>query len=460
MAAWRIKAIMLKKARVPFVIWAVFLTLVVAAPVSAEQEISYDPYTSTLKNPEHYDPNVRADKDRAEFYARILELPLRPVEYTVGETLEWVEENYIYDKTVWFFDELNTRGIYPSIHTSTDGGLWGPGLRIRIDQLLKMEQAYLKPEVSGSWVPNHEFVGSTVRLGAHYTLEAPETTAFYHEGNFKYFRSSSESFFGIGHDTSLGDWTTYQPEETRLEALLGYHLTETVNSHASFVYQHMNIGNGNRERVGKIKERFGGSVPGIEGGNLIGLESVLRHDTRDHEHDAKRGGYEQLEFSYFHDTDGSDFHYLTVGGSVAHFFSILSDRRVLALRLAAEKNQELGGGRVPFFNMSRLGGTKNYIHSELLRSFRANRFYDEGLIVLNAEYRYRIYEYGNLIGEAFALADVGEVFDEISDFEFSQLDVSYGGGINLKFRRKTLISLVIARGSEGMRVVLGRNTSF
>jgi len=292
-------------------------------------------------------------------------------------------------------------------------------------------------------------------------LEAPETTAFYHEGRFQYYRSSSESFYGLGQRSSLGDWVTYQPEEVRLEAALGYHATENVDSRASFVYQHMNIGNGNRERVGKFKENFtAGAIPGLEGGNLIGLETMVKRDTRDHEHDARHGGYQNFKFSYFHDTDGSDLHYLAVSGSVAHFFSILSDRRVLALRLTAEKNQELGGDRIPFFNMSRLGGAKNYIQSELMRAYRPNRFYDEGLIVLNAEYRYRIYEYGNMIGEALLLADVGEVFNEIGNFRFNELNVSYGGGLNVKFRRKTLFSIIMARGDEGWRTSMGRTTSF
>lgn len=451
---------MLKKGRDFFVILAVFLVFA-ATPLFAQQEISYDPYAPAWKYPESYDPQVAAARDRTQFFLRVLELPFRPFEFVVGETLEWIEKGHIDDKAVWFFDELHAHGIYPSIHTPTEEGFIGPGGRIRIDQLLNIEQAVLKPEISGSWAPNHEFAGSTARLGAKYMLEAPETTAFYHEGRFQYYRSSTESFYGLGQRTSLGDRTTYQPEETRLEAALGYHATENIDSRAAFVYQHMNIGNGNREHTGKFKEIFtSGAVPGFEGGNLIGLEATVEHDTRDHEHDSRRGGYRKFRFSYFHDTDGSDLHYLAVSGSIAHFFSILSDRRVLALRLTAEKNQELGGGRIPFFNMSRLGGSKNYIQSELMRAYRPNRFYDEGLVVLNAEYRYRIYEYGNMIGEALALVDVGEVFNEIGNFRFNELNVSYGGGLNIKFRRKTLISILIAHSDEGLRISTGRTTSF
>ena len=181
----------------------------------------------------------------------------------------------------------------------------------------------------------------------------------------------------------------------------------------------------------------------------------MTHDNRDNENDPKRGGYETAEFSYFHSVDGQDFHYLKVAGEVAHYFPILSDRRVLALRVATQKNQELGGGKIPFFNMARLGGSDKSNGSELLRSYRYNRFFEEGLVVANAEYRYNVYEYGNFAGDLVALFDVGEVFKELGDFGFNKLKYSYGGGLNIKFHRRTFVSITMARGNErwetGMR---------
>ena len=98
--------------------------------------------------------------------------------------------------------------------------------------------------------------------------------------------------------------------------------------------------------------------------------------------------------------------------------------------------------------------------SEILRSYRYNRFFEEGLLLANAEYRYNIYEYDKIAGDAVALFDIGEAFDEIGEFGFDELKFSYGGGLNLKFRRRTIFSVTIARGNEGWRVGVHSKASF
>lgn len=367
----------------------------------------------------------------------------------MGKTAEWVERHHVEEKAVWFFDELASHGIHIKTKSPTEGSLGTLGLkgRVELEKLFKIEQPYVASEVFGAWAPNKGFDGSTVELGGRYQIDASEGV-FFHEGLVRYDRSSAESFYGVGQNTSLGDLSTYKPERLKFGASFGYHLTPTMDGHGSLIYEKVNIGNGNRERVGKIKEHFTG-IPGVNGGDLAGLLVSFLHDNRDSKSDTKRGGEEKIEFSYMHDTDGSDFQYLKLTGSVRRFFTIFSDRRVLALRVLAEKNQELGGDEIPFFNMSRLGGSDRSDGSELLRSYRYNRFFDEGLFLANAEYRYSIYEYGNFGGDAFLLFDVGEVFEEIGSIGFEELKFSGGGGFNVKFRRKTLFSFFVARGNEG-----------
>ena len=107
-----------------------------------------------------------------------------------------------------------------------------------------------------------------------------------------------------------------------------------------------------------------------------------------------------------------------------------------------------------------MGGTDRRRGSELLRSYRYNRFFEEGLILGNSEYRYNIYEYGDFAIDAFVLFDVGEVFGELGDFKFDELDFSYGGGFNIKFRRRTLFSFVLARGNEGWNSSVDSTLSF
>lgn len=442
----------------------IFLGLLFAGQsfLFGEREMNYDPYLSALKYPEAGQVGAARDRDRNLLFLRILEQPVRPAGYSLGKTAEWIERKRVDDKVVWFFDELSSHGIYPKTKGPTEGGFGVMGVegRVELEKLFQIEQPYVTAQVFGGWTPNKGYEGTTVDFGGRYKIETPAHAVF-HEGLVRYGRSSSESFYGIGQDTSLGEHSTYQPEELKFDAALGYPLMQAVESRASFVYQRMNIGNGNREHVGKIKEHFPiASIPGINGGDLIGLIASLVRDTRDSKTDTKRGGEEAFQFSYLHDTDGNDFHYLKVGASARHFFPIQSDRRILALRLVAEKNQELGGGEIPFFNMSRLGGSDFSDGSELLRSYRYNRFFDEGMLSANVEYRYNIYEYGKFSGDAVALFDVGEVFGELGDFGIEELKFSYGGGLNIKFRRRTLLSIVVAHGSEKLKIAAHTKASF
>jgi len=445
------------------IVFFLFLTLFAGTtPLFAEKEISYDPYVSILKYPEVNQIQTAERRERNQLIARILEQPIRPIGYGMGRTAEWVEENRMDKKAIWLVDELSLHGIHPGLKFPTEGSFGTVGIKgqIELEKLFKWEQPYASFNVFGGWTPNQDFSGSTVDLGGGYEIRIFKTP-FSHISSVRYSRSSGESFSGIGQETSLGERSSYKPEELKLESGLGYALAKTIEGSTTFVLQRMNIGNGNRERVGKIKEHFpNASIPGIDGGDLIGLATSVMHDNRDNENDPKRGGYESVAFSYFHSVDGKELHYLKVAGEVAHYFPLRSDRRVLALRVAAEKNQELGGGKIPFFNMSRLGGTDKSNGSELLRSYRYNRFFEESLAVANAEYRYNVYEYGSFAGDFVALFDVGEVFEELGDFGFDKLKFSYGGGLNVKFHRKTFVSVTIARGNEGWETGLRSKVPF
>ncbi len=439
-----------------------FFVLLPSVSLLAKEELVYDSYTVALREPSVLNPEIQRTHADHQLAARILEQPFRPAGHAIGKSAEWVERHHIDDKTIWFFDKLALQGIFPSLHGPNEGSFGTTGIkgRIEIDRLLKMEQRSISLNAFGAWAPSVHFGGSDVYVGTNYELTLPEAS-WYHKGLVRYARSSSESFYGIGNDTSRGSWSTYQPEELKLEGTLGTKSIAGLDLNSAFTYQKMNIGNGARPRVWKIKNRFlSQNIPGINGGDLIGIKAHLSYDFRDRQDEPKSGGYGKLEIAYNHDTGGEDFQYLTLSGSLAHFFKLWSDRRVLAFRFLAETNQDLAGGDVPFFNMARLGGSKPWAGSELLRSYRFNRFFDSSLTGGSVEYRYNVYQYGDFGANAFGLFDVGEVFDGIRDFSLGELVYSYGGGLDIKFRGKTLLTLALAHGNEGSEFEVNSKSSF
>ncbi len=67
-----------------------FLSLILfsASMVFAQKETNYDPYAPILKYPRAQDPAQAEKHERDIFIARLLEQPLRPIGYGLGETAE------------------------------------------------------------------------------------------------------------------------------------------------------------------------------------------------------------------------------------------------------------------------------------------------------------------------------------------------------------------------------------
>ena len=63
-----------------------FILFTANPPLFADREIAYDPYASILKYPEAVQPHVAERRGRLQFFARILEQPIRPIGYSLGKT--------------------------------------------------------------------------------------------------------------------------------------------------------------------------------------------------------------------------------------------------------------------------------------------------------------------------------------------------------------------------------------
>jgi outer membrane protein assembly factor BamA len=110
----------------------------------------------------------------------------------------------------------------------------------------------------------------------------------------------------------------------------------------------------------------------------------------------------------------------------------------------------LGGTAVPFYHLPSLGG------QTALRGFRANRFQDDGSLVLNAEYRYPIWS--NL--DAAVFVDAGQVFPDLGAVAARRLHWSYGGGVHLLNSSGISFRFEVAGSTEGVRTVLTVAPSF
>ena len=152
---------------------------------------------------------------------------------------------------------------------------------------------------------------------------------------------------------------------------------------------------------------------------------------------ARKGGWYRLEASRFADpTDAFTFNRLDV--DLRQYASILAERRVLAVRLAASTSEPGPGARVPFYLMPHLGG------HDSLRGFRDYRFRGPHAILTQTEYRFEVWSGF----DAALFYDAGKVTLHRSDLNFKDLEHDYGFGFRFNTDNGTILRIDAGFGSS------------
>jgi len=117
---------------------------------------------------------------------------------------------------------------------------------------------------------------------------------------------------------------------------------------------------------------------------------------------------------------------------------------LIALAGAATLSYPNGTSAVPFYLQPTLGG------SEDLRGFRSYRFYDDNLLVVNAEYRWEAFSGLDMA----VFFDAGKVAPKRSQLNFHNLETSTGFGLRFNMRNRTFFRIDTGFSHEGFQVWL------
>lgn len=367
-------------------------------------------------------------------------LPLEPVKSGVNRTLTAVERHKVYEKTRWLYRQLTDRGIYPRLLPLGEGSGFGAGLEYR--QTLARNQPLFDSLGGSIWstgtISGYQEHGGRLRFEELFgwPLEL--------SGEARYQDRTEEDFFGLGPDSSEGSSSSFGQETTSLHVTLGQRLTEAIDWNFTFGYANTNISEGRDEgKVDLINLFTESTLPGVDGAELLSFRLAAEHDTRDEPDDPQHGGYERFSFAYVEGVNSADVGFFRYRAEAARFFPIGSPRRILALRAVAEVNDEVNGRPIPFFELTKLGGSRS------LRGFQRNRFFGEGGLFFNAEYRYNVWTYKKLAMDTALFFDGGNVFEEIRDYQLNDFQPSYGAGIRIKSGRKVVLSFDTGHSDDG-----------
>jgi len=419
---------------------------------ASANDLSYDPYA----------PEVRPLPKRSsccDVVSKLLVYPFELIRWPVDKTLVLVEKEHLDKKAIWIYDQIKNQGITPQLNLFASSQA-GAGAEVDMIRVLRRKEQF--PDgIMKSWIRYAKDV--QFHVGSEIGLERIADTGYRVTGFVQYENRPEEHFYGIGPDSSAGNGTSFRMETTHLRTTAGYDWTPFASANFEFGYRNINISEGEDGGRGQIDRTFfPQTIPGLGGDELVSVAMEIRHDSRNHKENSTEGGLRRFSLGFHEGVSGSEARYFKYVAEGSRYFRLGSDRRVFAVRLYGEHNDEVGKDRiVPFHQFAKLGGfgTKPRL-SLALRGFDFNRFFDESALLLNAEYRYTIWEYRDFKVDAVFFWDEGQVFGEFSEFQMGDFRESYGMGFRVSAVNNILLALEFAHGDEGTNVYVKSRTPF
>jgi len=236
-------------------------------------------------------------------------------------------------------------------------------------------------------------------------------------------------FWGIGPDTPDSNEEDYTPRTAFFSTAVQRRIRSRFSLGLAYEFGHSEISD---VKAGGLLD--GGTIPGSDGGTVSGAGAVFTWDSRDNLFYAMRGSFHTLSATFFDRSLGSDFAFQRYIVDLRTYFSVLGSN-VLALQAVGS----FISGDPPFQMMSQIGG------SERMRGYYQGRYRDKHAIVLQAEWRRRLWW---RLGVA-AFAGVGDVAPRLSDFRLRDGRAAVGGGLRFLIDRGEGISVRMDFGRIG-----------
>ena len=414
------------------------------------------------KKADYYQPlysEPLAAKPLTDPVSRFLELPFLLVKWPMDQMLVMTEKYRLERKTQWVFDKMGEYGFRPRLDSLDFSAAPSFGADIDFVKLFR-KKVDLPDLLATGWInygPTSYF-----QVGGKVGVERIGGTGLYTSLSSQYENRRNETFYGIGPRTSFGDSTSYIKETTSIGTTVGYKASPVLDFAAKIAYNHVNIKNRAHDGKGDINTIFANkNIPGKNGDDLLKFSFGITRDTRDSKEDATKGSYQKFLLGYTEGVDSSKARYFTYQIDAAKYLKLGSPRRVLAGRFFGEFNQAIDGGDVPFYEMTKLGGSGVFPRfGQAHRGFVYNRFSGESALLLSLEYRYTVWQHKEFKLKTVFFVDEGTVSRDSASFRFSDFRESYGIGFHLIYSQNVLLNFSVAHSDEGTQFYIENTVPF
>lgn len=252
------------------------------------------------------------------------------------------------------------------------------------------------------------------------------------------------NYYGPGPDSLRSSRTNYRLEDVSFDGTFGVRAGRHLRMGLTAGYIKINVGPGTDRRFASVEDVFTPQQAlGVDrqtdfyrGGPFI------QFDYRDHAGNPHKGGNYVLNYIYYGDRKLGAHSHKKLTAEAQQYIPFFNEKRVIALRGRTELSYRNPGQEIPFYIQPVLGG------SDDLRGFRQFRFYDNNLLVMNAEYRWEV----NTGLDMAVFADAGKVFHRHANLNFKDLEGAAGFGFRFKSRRAVFMRWDVAFSHEGVQV--------
>lgn len=260
------------------------------------------------------------------------------------------------------------------------------------------------------------------------------------------------SYFGLGSETRPEDATGFRIRQTYAEGGASWRPARWFQLTGLGGYDAYDEGSGTGRRA-SIEERFTpvtaprlGEDPTFARGSTTA--SLLWLDSPGY---SRRGGFLRWTYDERARLDsGGDGAFGLMRTEVVQHIPILRETWVLSLRGRADSVAS-GAGNAPYFLLPSLGS------GSTLRGFQTDRFRDRQSLLLSGEWRWIP---SRLALDLALFVDAGTVGRTWKDVTSGEMKTDYGIGVRIHTPAATALRIDLARGAEGMRLVLASSAPF
>lgn len=200
--------------------------------------------------------------------------------------------------------------------------------------------------------------------------------------------------------------------------------------------------------------RFPATPASVTGNNnsmtALAIEPSVQYDSRDNPFRTTTGWYAEGTFTYTDQADRNQFRYLGYRLEVQRYIPVFQGNRVLLLRGYLAKQDSLGSGSIPFYELNLLDLNNG------LRGFDRGRWQDEGALLFNVEWRFPLWQ--DVEGDIFL--DEGQVFNNYRDIGLNEFRYSAGAGLRFVSNRKFGFRIQVAASEDGVLTLIRGDLEF